>query len=81
MRIDLRKKNNNNELIVLFVLICFIYTSLNLLYSTVKPTNLTVPVTVGVVVLAVTFIGAAVFFVYNKRKGEREKIFFIQVAK
>ncbi|XP_030267602.1 major histocompatibility complex class I-related gene protein-like isoform X3 [Sparus aurata] len=35
----------------------------------VTPTNMTVPVAVGVVVLALTFISAAGFIVYNKRKA------------
>ncbi|KAM8766205.1 major histocompatibility complex class I-related gene protein-like [Acanthopagrus schlegelii] len=35
----------------------------------VKPSNMTVPVAVGVVVLTLTLIGAAGFFVYNKKKA------------
>ena len=33
---------------------------------------MTVPVTAAVVVLALTLIGAAGYFVYRKKKGERE---------
>ncbi|KAM8766880.1 major histocompatibility complex class I-related gene protein-like [Acanthopagrus schlegelii] len=35
----------------------------------VKPTDMTIPVNVGVVVLALTFISAAGFFIYNKKKA------------
>ena len=56
------------------VLICsnLLHLHQSLLCSTVKPSNLTVPVTAAVVVLALILIGAAGFIVYKKKKGEKE---------